>query len=178
MVGEATPGICELMTQGFVRQEVMILGNVTSSRLAYLDRSKIIIPNKYGSSKKPTVIYTWDQLLQVRAIAHLKQKISLPLTQQVVTALKALNFDSDWWDKHLLIAGEEVYVSKSDWSNMPEIMREIASKNNRDIVAIVFPPIDSIISDIWQAAIGSELIDFELFKGRTKATLKSKGSKT
>ena len=44
--------------EGFTRQEAIALTRTTSSRLAYLDRVKVVVPQKFGNSKKPVVIYS------------------------------------------------------------------------------------------------------------------------
>ena len=62
--------------EGFTRQETLALTKTTSSRLAYLDRTEVVIPEKYGNSKKPTVIYSWNQVLEIRAINRHLQNIN------------------------------------------------------------------------------------------------------
>jgi len=159
---------CNCPTQGFTRQETIILTDITSSRLAYLDRVNIIIPQKYGSHKKPRVDYSWEQVLQLRAITHLKQTISLDLTRKIVHYFDEIGIAQDWGDRHLVIAGEDIFTSKPDWSDMAQIMSDAAADRPEDFTVVVFPNIDRIVSDVCRVAIDSNLIDIETFIERAK----------
>jgi DNA-binding transcriptional MerR regulator len=64
---------------GFTRTETLALTETTSNRLQYLEKAGLIIPQRIGKSRKPTVIYTWEQVLEIRAIKHLRQEISLQI---------------------------------------------------------------------------------------------------
>jgi hypothetical protein len=167
-ITEETLRVCTHLIQGFSRQETMVLTDITSSRLAYLDRSRIIVPKKYGNPKKPYVVYSWVQVIQLRAITHLKQKISLVLTKKIVTFLDNHGFEEDWNRKHLVIADEDVFVSEADWSGMSGIMQAVASKNDGQFVVVVFPQIERIVSDIRLVAANSDAIDMETFELRVK----------
>ncbi|NER81701.1 MAG: hypothetical protein F6K42_19495 [Leptolyngbya sp. SIO1D8] len=60
----------------------------------------------------------------------------------------------------------------SDWSDMPKIMK-VADRNNEGVgqlVMLVLPPLNTVIQDIWDTAQTSNLVHFESFKQRAKAT--------
>jgi DNA-binding transcriptional MerR regulator len=157
--------------EGFTRQETLALTNTTSSRLAYLDRTGVVVPEKYGNSKKPTVIYSWKQVLEIRAINDLRQKISLQTVRKIVQFLDESGFDTSLKDKHLVVVNDEVFWVMPDWSDMPRIMK-VAGKKNKGLgqfVLIVLPPISDIIKAVWETAKNSKVIDFESFKRRAKA---------
>lgn len=157
--------------EGFTRQETLALTNTTSSRLAYLDRTGVVVPEKYGNSKKPTVIYSWKQVLEIRAINDLRQKISLQTVRKIVQFLDEGGFDTSLKDKHLVVVNDEVFWVMPDWSDMPRIMK-VAGKKNKGLgqfVLIVLPPISDIIKAVWENAKNSKVIDFESFKRRAKA---------
>lgn len=156
--------------EGFTRQEALALTKTTSSRLAYLDRTGVIVPEKYGNSKKPTVIYSWEQVLEIRAINDLRQKVSLQTVRSIVKFLNDSGFDASLRDKHLVIANDEVFWVMPDWSDMPRIMK-VADKKNKELgqfVLIVLPPIADIIKAVWETAKKSKVVDFESFKRRAK----------
>jgi DNA-binding transcriptional MerR regulator len=157
--------------EGFTRQETLALTNTTSSRLAYLDRTGVVVPEKYGNSKKPTVIYSSKQVLEIRAINDLRQKISLQTVRKIVQFLDEGGFDTSLKDKHLVVVNDEVFWVMPDWSDMPRIMK-VAGKKNKGLgqfVLIVLPPISDIIKAVWENAKNSKVIDFESFKRRAKA---------
>lgn len=149
----------------------MALTQTTSSRLAYLDRTRVVAPQKYGNPKKPTVIYSWEQVLEVRAISDLRHKTSLQMVRKIVKFLDANGLDPKLRDKHLVVANDEVYLVMPDWSNMPTVMK-VADRENRglgQLVLLVLPPLSNVIKEVWEAAKQSEIIDFESFKRRAKA---------
>lgn len=157
--------------EGFTRQETLALTGITSSRLAYLDRTQIVVPQKYGSSKKPTVIYTWEQVLEVRAIANLRRQISLQMVRKLVAFLDQHGLDPTLHDKPLVATPDEVFLVMPDWSDMPQVMK-VADRDNQGVgqlVLLVLPPLNTVIQDIWEAARTSRIIDFESFRQRAKA---------
>jgi DNA-binding transcriptional MerR regulator len=157
--------------EGFTRQEAIALTGVTSSRLAYLDRVKLVIPQKYGNSKKPVVIYSWEQILEIRAISNLRQKISLQTIRKIISFLELNGFDDQLKDKHLVTVNDEVYWVRSDWSDMPEVMKVASGKNNESgqFILVAIPPFIDISKSVWETAKKSKVIDFNSFKQRVKS---------
>ncbi|MGF1460282.1 MAG: hypothetical protein ACFBSG_14810 [Leptolyngbyaceae cyanobacterium] len=158
--------------EGFTRQETLALTQTTSSRLAYLDRTGVITPAKYGNPKKPTVIYTWEQVLEIRTIANLRKQISLQMVRKLVDFLDQHGLDTTLHDKHLVATPNEVFLVASDWSDMPHVMK-VADREGTglgQLVLMVLPPLNTVIHDIWQAAADSNVIDFDSFKQRAKTT--------
>ncbi|MDB9526112.1 MerR family transcriptional regulator [Oscillatoria sp. CS-180] len=156
---------------GFTRQETLALTQITSSRLAYLDRTSVVVPKKYGNSKKPTVIYTWEQLLEIRTIANLRKQISLQMVRKLVSFLDEHGLDITLHDKHLVATPNEVFLVMPDWSDMPQVMK-VADRDGEglgQLVLLVLPPLKTVIQEIWNAAANSTLVDFESFKQRAKS---------
>jgi len=158
--------------EGFTRQETLALTQTTSSRLAYLDRTGVIVPQKYGNSKKPTVIYSWEQVLEIRTIANLRKQISLQMVRQIVAFLDKHGLDTTLHDKHLVTTPSEVFLVSPDWAEMPHVMK-VADRQGAglgQLVLMVLPPLNTVIQDIWQAAESSNAVDFDSFKQRAKTT--------
>lgn len=157
---------------GFTRQETLALTQTTSSRLAYLDRTRVIVPQKYGNPKKPTVIYTWEQVLEIRTIANLRKQISLQMVRKLVKFLDEHGLDATLHDKHLVATADEVFLVSSDFSEMPQVMKVADRQGDGlgQLVLLVLPPLQTAIRDIWQAAEQSQIIDFDSFKQRAKTT--------
>lgn len=156
---------------GFTRQETLALTQTTSSRLAYLDRTNVVVPQKYGNPKKPTVIYTWEQLLEIRTIANLRKQISLQMVRKLVAFLDEHGLESSLHDKPLVATPDEVFLVMPDWSDMPQIMK-VADRTGAglgQLVLLVLPPLSNVISDLWDTAKTSNLVDFESFRQRAKA---------
>ncbi|MEH2336064.1 MerR family transcriptional regulator [Nostoc sp.] len=94
---------------GFTRQETIALAGTTSNRLQYLERTGLIVPQRYGNTKKPTVIYTWEQVLEIRAIKNLRQEISLQIVRKIIEFLDDKGFNDQLRDKKLVVLNDEVY---------------------------------------------------------------------
>lgn len=159
---------------GFTRQETLALTQTTSSRLAYLDRTMIVVPQKYGNPKKPTVIYTWEQLLEVRTITNLRKQISLQMVRRLVRFLDENGLDTTLHDKPLVATADEVFLVMPDFSDMPQVMK-VADRGGDglgQLVMLVLPPLNTIINDVWRAARASNVVDFESFKQRAKTAPK------
>ncbi|CAD5984672.1 MerR family transcriptional regulator [Planktothrix agardhii] len=167
------------MTQmiGFTRKETMQLTGCTSSRLAYLEKVGLIVPYRYGAtSGRPTVVFSWEQLLEIRAIRNLRQEeISLQTVRKIIEFLDKSGYDNSLRNKQLVVVGDEVFWIEQDWSdfgaNMPTALK-IAGKKDKGIgqyVLLIIPPLIALVNDIWEAAKDSKLIDFQSFKQRAKA---------
>lgn len=158
--------------EGFTRQETLALTQTTSSRLAYLDRTGVIVPQKYGNSKKPTVIYSWEQVLEIRTIANLRKQISLQMVRKLVAFLDEHGLDTTLHDKHLVTTPDEVFLVSPDWTEMPHVMKVADRQGDGlgQLVLMVLPPLNTVIQDIWRAAENSKIIDFDSFKQRAKTT--------
>ncbi|MEO0986457.1 MAG: MerR family transcriptional regulator [Cyanobacteria bacterium J06639_14] len=156
--------------EGFTRQETLALTQITSSRLAYLDRTRVVVPQKYGNTKKPTVIYTWEQLLEIRTIANLRKQISLQMVRKLVAFLDEYGLDTRLYDKPLVATPNEVFLVMPDWSDMPQVMKvaDRGSDGMGQLVLLVLPPLNTVVEEIWDAARQSNIVVFESFKQRAK----------
>jgi DNA-binding transcriptional MerR regulator len=161
---------------GFTRQETIHLAGCTSSRLAYLEKVGLVIPYRFGNNGRPTVVFSWEQLLEIRAIKNLrKEDVSLQTVRKIIKFLDESGYDNSLRDKQLVVVGDEVFWIKQDWSdfgeNIPTTVK-VAGKNNKEVgqyVLLVIPPLTDIVSDIWEAAKRSEVVDFKSFEQRAKA---------
>ena len=162
------------LIQGFTRQETIALTDTTSNRLQYLERQRLVIPQRIGKSRKPTVIYSWEQILEIRAIKHLRKNISNQTIKKIIQFLDKSGVDESLRDKHLIVINDEVFWVQQDWSDwqqkIPTIVK-VAGKDNTNIgqyMLLIIPIFSDIIQEVWKAAKKSELIDFESFKKRAK----------
>ncbi|BBD58011.1 hypothetical protein NIES2109_07800 [Nostoc sp. HK-01] len=159
---------------GFTRQETIHLAGCTSSRLAYLEKVGLVIPYRFGSNARPTVIFSWEQLLEIRAIKNLRKNVSLQTVRKIIKFLDDSGYDNGLRDKQLVVIGEEVFWVQQDWSdfgeNLPTAMK-VADKSNKQVgqyVLLVIPSLTEIVNEIWEAARHSKVIDFKSFEQRAK----------
>jgi DNA-binding transcriptional MerR regulator len=162
------------LIEGFTRTETLALTETTSNRLQYLEIKELIIPQRIGKSRKPTVIYTWEQILEIRAIKHLRQEISLQTVRKIVEFLNKSGFDDNLRDKQLILIDNEVFWIQQDWQDFPEKMPstvKVAGRSGKSVgqyILLVIPTLTEIVNEIWDVAQKSELIDFDSFKQRAK----------
>jgi len=161
--------------EGFTRKEIIDLAGTTSNRLQYLERSNLITPYRLEKTGRATVLYTWEQLLEIRAIKNLRQTISLQTVRKIIDFLDKSGFDDSLRDKQLICVDEEVYWVQRDWKEMPDILK-VAAKRRKDVgqyTLLVIPALIDIVDEVWEAAEKSNVVDMRSFKQRAKA----KGSK-
>lgn len=160
---------------GFTRTETLALTETTSNRLQYLEKAGLIIPQRIGRSRKPTVVFTWEQVLEIRAIKHLRQEISLQTVRRVVNFLNESGFNDSLRNKQLVVIDDEVFWIRLDWQDFPEKMPsavKVAGSRGKGVgqyTLLVIPALTEIVNEVWKAAKESETIDFESFKQRAKA---------
>jgi len=153
----------------FTRRETLILAKTTPGRLTYLAKTGIVVPQLSQQTTPPMLLYTWEQVLEVRAITYLRRYASLQTIRKIVTFLDENGFDCSLRNKHLVVTDDEVNWVMPNSSGPPQIMH-MAGKHHPtgQLVLAVLPPLSSIIEDVWETARTSNVIDFERFKLRAK----------
>lgn len=163
----------KVLISGFTRQEVIKLTGCNANRLSYLEKVELVIPTRFGSVKKPTVVYTWEQLLEIRAIRDLRREVSLQTIRSIVSFLNDSGIDDSLRDKQLVVIDDEVFwVDVSEADKIGAFVVKVASKNKKQVGQFMFwtiPPLANIVAEIWETAQRSSVIDFESFKARAKA---------
>lgn len=159
------------LINGFTRTEVIKLTTLSSQQLAYFERIKLVIPKKYGSLKKPTCIYTWEQLLELIAISGLRRKVSLQTIRKVAENFEQMGCKETLRDKHLVVVGNDVFWVEDNWKDFPEKIQKVSAKTNEasNYVFAFMITIDDLINSVWKNAQKSSEINFESFRERAKA---------
>ena len=157
--------------EDFTRKEIIDLAGTTSNRLQYLERANLITPHRIEKTGRATVLYTWEQLLEIRAIKNLRQSISLQTVRKIIEFLNKSGFDDSLRDKQLICVNEEVYWVDRNWEGMPEILK-VAAKRGKDVgqyTLLVIPALIDIVDEVWEAAEQSNVVDMASFQQRAKA---------
>lgn len=156
----------------FTRKEVMESTGCTSNQLQSYERAGLVVPKRTQQPGLPTVSYTRQQLLQVKAIRTLREQISLQTIRKIVEFLDRHGIDSSLHDKQIVVIDNDVFWVAVDWADfstqMPKALK-VASKRRKEVgqyVLIVIPPLIKIASEILKAAKKSSAIDFVSFKHR------------
>ena len=112
------------LIKGFTRPETLALTGTTSNRLQYLERAELVVPSRIGLSKKPTVIYTWEQILEIQAIKNLRQEVSLQTVRKIIDFLdKECCNDNLLRNKQLIVVNDDVFWVRQDWTDIPSVIK-------------------------------------------------------
>jgi DNA-binding transcriptional MerR regulator len=159
----------------FSRREVMELAGATSNQLQYLERSELITPERvWNGKKKPDVYYSWEQMLEIKAIRNLRETTSLQTIRKILSFFEEYQFRKTLKDKRIVAIDDEVFWIKEDWSDFGKklIALKIADKHGKGIgqyTLLALPAFQEIVDEIWETAEKSVVIDIESFRQRAKA---------
>ncbi|MFN5501709.1 MAG: MerR family transcriptional regulator, partial [Pseudanabaena sp.] len=97
------------MTNGFTRQEAIDLTGIDSGRLSYLDRTKLVVPLKFGNPKHPKVVYSWQQVLEIKTIERLRENLTLQEIRKVLVFLKEHDYEPSFFAHKLVLVNSQLY---------------------------------------------------------------------
>jgi len=98
------------MTNGFTRQEAIDLTGIDSGRLSYLDRTKLVVPLKFGNPKHPKVVYSWQQVLEIKTIERLRENLTLQEIRKVLVFLKEHDYEPSFFAHKLVLVNSQLYL--------------------------------------------------------------------
>jgi DNA-binding transcriptional MerR regulator len=148
------------MTSGFTRQEALSLTGMTSGKLGYLDKTGLVIPEKLGNPKRPMVIYSVAQIIDLKVISRLREKLSLQEIRRVLEFLKLRNYEQSLFDCNLIFVESELYLIE-DWQDFGTKVLKASGKNKGQVVIHEIGKIGEILSDLRSEAQRSKVLDFE-----------------
>ncbi len=137
--------------------------------LSYLDRTGLIIPAKEGNLKRPTVIYSVEQVLQIKIIERLREKLSLQEIRKVLKFLHGRNYKPSLFSCNLVLIGEQAYLIEDERDFGFRVL-EASGKNKGQVVIHEIGPIGDVITELRRQAQDS-VLDFDK---RAKGTLLEK----
>ncbi|MEM6520103.1 MAG: MerR family transcriptional regulator [Cyanobacteria bacterium P01_D01_bin.71] len=154
--------------QHFTRHETIVLTHTSADRLTYLARTGVVVPLVEEAAKAKQVYYTWEQILELRAIRHLRRQVSLQMIRKILAFLEGTVGDRALRDKHLIISDGEVSWVQPQENTEPYVV-QVAAKANRHVGQLKLMTLPSLINfadEVWETARSSNVIDFESFRRR------------
>ncbi len=153
--------------QHFNRRETVILTRTSPGRLAYLAKTGIMVPQyRDDDDHARQIYYSWEQILELRAIRRLRRQVSLQMIRKVLMFLEAVGSDRALHNKSLVIVnGEVAWVQTTD-SSAPQVV-QVAAKSNQHIGQLQLMPLPQLEIATGQArtsASHSNVIDLEQFR--------------
>ena len=164
------------MTQiiGFTRKETMELTGCNSGRLSFLEQIWQIVPYRHEQEgRNSIVLFSWDQLLAIRAIEYLRQEnIPSQTVKQILQFLGDTGYDSILDKKQLVVLEDCIFWVEPDWSNFAENIPpafKVADEENqlvRRYTLFLIPSMAFLFDGTWEADKSSKKIDFQSFQER------------
>lgn len=109
------------------KKEVLQLTGLSRGKLEYLDKVGLLQPIRYGSCDMPIIVYTWEQLVALKAYAEMRKDCSLQALRQALDFLQLEDPITHIAKKQLVACGNKVY-----WIyDSPQELAVIVSGNMR-----------------------------------------------
>lgn len=148
------------MSSGFTRQEALAITGITPGRLSYLDKTGLVAPEKIGESKHPRVIYSVGQIIELKVISRLREKLSLQEIRKVLDFLKSRNYEQSLFDCKMIFVDSELYLIEN-WEDFGMTVLKASGKNKGQVVIHEIGKIGEVISDLRREAERHQVLDFE-----------------
>lgn len=161
------------MVSGFTRQETIHLTGISSGRLSYLDRSQLVIPQKFGNPKHPKVVYTWQQVLEIKTIEVLRKRLSLQEIRKVLKFLGERNHEASFFVHNLVFVNSQLYLIE-DLRDFGLTVLEASGKNKGQVVIHEVGAIGDIIAELANEAEKHHVLDFEKRVGITQVEMSTR----
>lgn len=88
----------------FTRKDVIDLTGLTGGQVDNLCKLEIVVPIKIGGTIRPTVLYTWHQLLDLKIISKLRvRRVPVKTIYGLVNYVKEHNYNFDICSKYVLV---------------------------------------------------------------------------
>lgn len=147
------------MANGFTRKEAIALTGITSGKISYWDETGLVSPTKYGNPKKPTVIYSWQQILKLKLITRLREELSLQEIRNVVDFLEERNYSQSLFDCRLFLINSDLFLVEND-EELGRVVRA-SGENKGQTVVRELEPFKTILKSLKAEAEANHVLDFE-----------------
>ena len=153
--------------QHFTRRETVILTRTSSTRLTYLAKTGMVVPIADADDTAQKYYYTWEQILELRTIRHLRRQVSLQMIRKVLAFLEGAGCGA-LHDKCLVIENGAIHWVQPRENTEPQVV-QVAARADRHVGQLKLMTIPSFINfadEVWETARSSKVIDFESFRQR------------
>ena len=157
------------MVSGFTRQETIALTGITSGRLSYLDRTTLVMPRKFGNPKRPQVVYSWPQVLEIKTIERLREGLSLQEIRKILSFLKQHNHEPTLFVHRLVFVNSQLYLIE-DLKDFGMKVLEASGKSQGQVVIHEVGAIGDVAAELMKEAERNQVLDFDKRSGITLAS--------
>ena len=158
-----------MMVSGFTRQETIALTRISSGRLSYFDRTEFVVPQKFGNTKHPKVVYSWRQVLELKTIESLRERLSLQEIRKLLKFLTERNHEPSFFVHNLVFVNTQLYLVE-DLRDFGLTVLEASGQNKGQVVIHEVGAIGDIITEMRKDAERHHVLDFEKRAGLALAS--------
>jgi DNA-binding transcriptional MerR regulator len=148
------------MASGFTRQETIALTGIDSGRLSYLDRTQLVVPVKFGNPKHPKVVYSWQQVLEIKTIERLREKLPLQEIRKILNFLKERDYEPAFFVHKLVLVNTKLYLIE-DLREFGLSVLEASGEKKGQVVIHEVGAIGDIMTELMREADKHHVLDFE-----------------
>lgn len=159
------------MASGFTRQETIALTGISSGRLSYLDRTQLVVPVKFGNPRHPKVVYSWQQVLEIKTIERLREKLPLQEIRKILEFLKERDHQPTFFAHRLVFVNDQLFLIE-DLREFGLRVLEASGDGKGQVVIHEVGTIGDIIAELTREAERHHVLDFEKRAGILSADLK------
>ncbi|MBD2112057.1 MULTISPECIES: MerR family transcriptional regulator [Cyanophyceae] len=154
----------------FPRRHAVVLARSSPSRLAYLEKLGIIVPQRSGGSSRLEVFYSWEQILEIRAISRLRQHLSFQTIRKILQYFDDRGVGRTLRDKHLVIGNHGVSWVRSG-TTTPQVVHLVGHSccpMGQFVLAPLNGP-DLSCADALAKTTMSKVVDIEHFRQKARS---------
>lgn len=108
------------MDATFTRKEACELTGLTGAQADYLCTKGVVVPQKIGSLTRPTVLYTWTQIIELKIVFKLRErKVPTKFIYGLLSLIRHSSHDLSWQDKYIITTAA-LYLSRAKRSKEGE----------------------------------------------------------
>ncbi|HEY9297508.1 MAG TPA: hypothetical protein VIQ31_14275, partial [Phormidium sp.] len=127
---------------------------------SYLDKTGIVSPQKIGNAARPTCLYSWEQLVELRIIYRLRQDASLQQLRQAKEYLKEIGDTESLASKTVVALNNKIYLVSNRPGEIEKLVVDISGKNQGQIIIHSLLKVSEIVSELWDVAKEGKVADF------------------
>lgn len=146
----------------------MALTGLKSGRLSYFDQTELVQPEKIGGSKHPVVLYSWEQLLELRVIAKLRDRLSLQQIRQVIKFLRDSGYEDGLYNKPLLFINSSLCLQTDKDELGRRLAMEVLGSHSGQLVFDWIDPLGKLDEEVAAEAQNNPAIYFPSFQKRAQ----------
>ena len=154
----------------FTRRHAVVLARSSPSRLKYLEKTGIVIPRRVQADNRLEVLYSWEQILEIRTIARLRQYLSFQTIRKIIHFFHDHGIDPSLRNKQLVIQDGSVTWVRSSPNVAPEMI-QLHGKRHSEIGQFVLSSVNGHAPEevARKPARGENVVSLQDFKQKLRS---------